>query len=448
MDSGRTQIIEAGDKRRSSCVDVCLLKQMTSPPCSNMRPVDVQFVLGISGYLQKDLEAVRRSSSYRPLEDSILPKTPGFTRVVQPGQIISILIHLADGSIAVGECVDVIFSGAAARDPVFLAEEHLLVLKAHVRPWLLGCDLSIFRVNAYQADGPWLSVQGKRLHTAVRYGLTQALLSATALFHRVTIAEIITKEWKTSISERPVDILASCHRDDHMQLDRMIMKQVALLPHASFVHIDDIGPEGSSVLEYVQYVAHRVQQRGAPGYRPRLHFDVYGTLGDVFTDNTELAVFLARMCQAAQPYELLVESPIIAATKAAQIQRLADLRLQLRQQNINVKLVVDEWCNTVDDIRDFVQASAVDYIQIKMPDLGGINNAIDAVLYCRQNGMGCCLGGSANETDISARISAQIALATEPNFMLSKPGIGGDEGLMILTNEMLRTAAIVGRRNI
>jgi methylaspartate ammonia-lyase len=30
--------------------------------------------------------------------------------------------------------------------------------------------------------------------------------------------------------------------------------------------------------------------------------------------------------------------------------------------------------------------------------------------------------------------------------MLSKPGIGADEGLMILTNEMLRTIALVKHR--
>ncbi|KAL1914498.1 uncharacterized protein VTP21DRAFT_8212 [Calcarisporiella thermophila] len=50
--------------------------------------------------------------------------------------------------------------------------------------------------------------------------------------------------------------------------------------------------------------------------------------------------------------------------------------------------------------------------------------------------MGCCLGGTANETDPSARICAHIGLATNPDFMLSKPGLGGDEGVMILKNEI------------
>jgi len=85
-------------------------------------------------------------------------------------------------------------------------------------------------------------------------------------------------------------------------------------------------------------------------------------------------------------------------------------------------------------------------VQVKTPDLGGINNSIEAVLLCRANGMGCCLGGTANETDLSARITAQIAIATGPDFLMSKPGIGADEGMMILTNEMLRTIALARHR--
>ena len=80
-------------------------------------------------------------------------------------------------------------------------------------------------------------------------------------------------------------------------------------------------------------------------------------------------------------------------------------------------------------------------IQIKTPDLGGINNSIEAVLYCKQQGVGAYLGGTCNETDCSARICAHIALATQPDQMLAKPGMGVDEGLMIVRNEMTRALA-------
>ena len=37
-----------------------------------------------------------------------------------------------------------------------------------------------------------------------------------------------------------------------------------------------------------------------------------------------------------------------------------------------VRLVVDEWCNTLADIEAFVAARAADVIHVKTPDLGGI----------------------------------------------------------------------------
>jgi methylaspartate ammonia-lyase len=57
--------------------------------------------------------------------------------------------------------------------------------------------------------------------------------------------------------------------------------------------------------------------------------------------------------------------------------------------------------------------------------------------------MGAALGGTANETDHSARICTHIALACRPDFMLSKPGLGVDEALMIQRNEMGRTLALL-----
>ncbi|RDW64573.1 putative methylaspartate ammonia-lyase [Aspergillus mulundensis] len=371
-----------------------------------MKPTRVQFVTGISGYFVKDLEAVRQSASYDPLVDNIQPLTPGFQQVVQPGQVISILLHLPNGQMAVGDCVDVIFSGAANRDALFVASEHLPVLQSVVQPWLLSCDMTRFRPNSVRIDSPWPELGNVCLHSAIRYGLSQALLAASASLHGCVPAEIIVQEWGIAVAGQPVDILASCHRNDFLQLDRMIMKQVAILPHASFLHIDDLGPGGKTLLEFVEKVARRVQERGPSGYHPRLHFDVYGTLGDLFQDQDQLVAFLGQVQRAAQPYDVLIESPIIAPTKAAQIERLRDLRLRLRALAIPVQIVADEWCNTLQDTKDFAEAEAVDFVQIKMSDLGAIHNSIDAVLYCRERGVGCCLGGSANETDISARMTA------------------------------------------
>ena len=56
------------------------------------------------------------------------------------------------------------------------------------------------------------------------------------------------------------------------------------------------------------------------------------------------------------------------------------------------------------------------------------------------------LGGSYVETDLSARVSAHVALATQPDLVMAKPGIGVDEAITIVHNEMVRILAEIGGR--
>jgi methylaspartate ammonia-lyase len=410
-----------------------------------MKIRDVVYATGRSGYFNKDLQAVKAGGKPNGSFVEGKPLTPGYTAIVQAGAIISVMLVLEDGTLAIGECADVIFSGLAGRDPLFVPEEHMPLLDSTIRAWLVGRDVSTFRKNADEIDR--MEVKGARLHTSLRYGLTQALLSATALAGKETMAEVIAREYGSKVQTAPIGILASCHRGDSLQLDRVIMKRAAVLPHASFTMAKDLGPKGQVLMDYAISIAQRITEVGAADYKPRIHLDVYGSLGDLFGDDIDgLIDYLDRLAKAVQPFDLLIETPVIAASRQAQIDTFARLKAGLRARGSRIGLIADEWCNTIDDIRVFAEAKACDYVQIKTPDLGGINNSIEAVLYCKANGMGCCLGGTANETDISARITAQIALATGPDFMLSKPGIGADEGLMILTNEMLRTIALVQHR--
>jgi methylaspartate ammonia-lyase len=85
-------------------------------------------------------------------------------------------------------------------------------------------------------------------------------------------------------------------------------------------------------------------------------------------------------------------------------------------------------------------------VQIKTPDLGGIQDTVDAVLYCRAHGMEAYQGGTCNETDLSAQACVHLAMATRPARMLAKPGMGFDEGFMVVRNEMQRIRAVLASR--
>ena len=137
-----------------------------------------------------------------------------------------------------------------------------------------------------------------------------------------------------------------------------------------------------------------------------------------------------------------MEGPVDMGEKTAQIDALSIIRQKMEGKGISAEIVADEWCNTLQDVIDFSEHKAGHMAQIKTPDLGGINNSIEAVLYCKQHEMGAYLGGTCNETNRSAEVCAHIAMATSPVQYLAKPGMGVDEGYMIVYNEMSRILAI------
>ena len=412
-----------------------------------MKVKEVICAAGRSGYMHRDLAAIKSGTA---TPDGSLykgkPMAPGFTKIIEPATIISVMLVLEDGQIAFGDCADVILAGVAGRDPAFNACDHIDYVSGEVADALRGRDVSKFRPQAEDMDKYLRG--GERLHTAIRYGVSQALLHATSLSRKETMAEVIAREYGSTIAAAPIPILASCHKDDHGQLDRVILKRVELLPHASFQLVaEHVGLQGEKLAAFVRRVAGRIKEIGEADYRPRIHVDLYGTLGELFSMQIEpLADYLGRLRKEAGAYGLLVESPMIAPTQAEQIEKFRGLRELIRKKGIDVGLIADEWCNTLADIKLFAEAHAADCVQIKTPDLGSIHNTIEAVLYCKSHGMGACLGGTANETDQSTRISTHIGLACQPDFMLSKPGLGADEALMIQTNEMARTLAILQAR--
>ena len=102
---------------------------------------DIVCAVGRSGYFNKDLMAIKRG----PAADGFAYRgnpIPGFDRIIQPGECISVMLLLDDGQVAVGDCVDVILAGIAGRDPVFRVAGHLPLLQGDIRDLLCGRDVT------------------------------------------------------------------------------------------------------------------------------------------------------------------------------------------------------------------------------------------------------------------------------------------------------------------
>lgn len=400
---------------------------------------------GKTGFFFDDQKAIKSGAKNDGAFYEGAPVTPGFTAVRQAGESICVMFLLENGAIAYGDCAAVQYSGTGGRDPLFLAADFIPVIEKEIAPLYEGKEITSFREMADIVDKNVSPSTGKKYHTAIRYGVTQACLDAVAKSRSKLMAQVIAEEYGTEISKNIIPIFSQSGDDRYMNADKMIMKGADVLPHALFNHVETkVGLKGEKIKEYIEWLRNRIiKLRQCECYNPTIHIDVYGTLGIVFNNDFEaIAKYVGELAEIAKPFRLRVEGPVDMGEKQAQIKALAAIRAAMDRDGIDAEIVADEWCNTLEDIKDFTESKAGHMAQIKTPDLGGINNSIEAVIYCKKNNMGAYLGGTCNETNRSAEICAHIAMATSPVQYLAKPGMGVDEGYMIVFNEMSRILAL------
>ena len=458
------------------------------------RILNVITVPTAGAYYNEDLAALQKTPIPVANRYTAPATSPGFSVIRQPAEALSVGLVLDSGEVAWGDCVAVAYGGLAGRDPVFSAAAAEPIIHEVVTPWLVGLEVDRFRplgealealrqTVTYSRPVPpepeepvvkktmsrrelltaparfFRSVQTEvenaknpqmeevtdhlPLHSAIRYGVSQALLAAVALSQRLTAAEVISNEWGLPTPDQMIPIHAQSGSDRYRAVDKMIVRRVASLPHGL---VDDIpaqiGEEGNDLVRYVRWLSARIQQLGGPDYKPTIHLDMHGALGTV-TGNQygKMLGHLYALELAARPFHLRIESPLIMESRDEQVTAIKRLRDHTRTRRLPVSLVVDEWANTLEDIQAFIAGRAAEMIQVKLPSLGSVHNGVDAILACKAGKFGVLLGGSCAETHLSAKISVQIALATRPDLILAKPGMGVDEAVTWVSNEMQRSLA-------
>ena len=376
------------------------------------------------------------------------PQTANFLSIRKKGEAISVQIVLENGVVGYGDCAAVQYSGAGGRDPLFLADDYMEFIETKVVPLLIGRDVTKFRPLAEEVDK--LVVDGKRIHSAIRYGVSQAILNATANYHRLTMAEVVRKEYQIKETKyESIDIFSQSGDERYKAADQMIISRADILPHALINNVETkLGKNGEILKDYAKWLINRIMtKRLDSNYNPIIQFDVYGTIGEAFNlDINKIVDYLIELENIVKPLQLRIEGPVDTGEKESTMFALRDIRVELENRGSKVEIVADEWCNTLEDIKMFADNKAGHILQIKTPDLGGVTNTVEAVLYCNSVGIGSYVGGTCNETNISAQTTTNIALACEAKQMLAKPGMGVDEGLMIIKNEMNRVVAIANAR--
>lgn len=399
---------------------------------------------GMTGFYFDDQRAIKLGAQSDGAMYIGEPVTPGFTRIRQAGESISVMIFLENGQYGWGDCAAVQYSGAGGRDPLFLADNYISLIENEVASHLVGQEADEFKRLANEID-QLKGSDGHHIHTAIRYGVSQAILDAVSKANGLNMCDQVAKEYGTEVSDKRLPIFTQSGDDRYSNADKMIMKGAPVLPHGLFNSVKKAGQNGENIMAYVKWLTQRVKDY-APyeGYHPIFHIDCYGTIGQIFgADNyIGMADYLEKLEAAAEPFHLRIEGPMDSDNREAQMRDMRGLREEIDRRGIKVELVADEWCNTLEDVIYFADNKAGHMIQVKTPDLGSIHNTIEAVLYCEKTGIGAYQGGTCNETDRSCQVSIHCAMATRAEQVLAKPGMGVDEAYMICYNEMERILAL------
>ena len=395
----------------------------------------------MGGFFNDDLRAIHAGAARDGFLFEGEPMTPGFEQIRQPSEAVSIVLLLDNNTSVSGDGMSVTYAGAGGRVPRFRIREQLPLLEP-VCQWLEGRSAEDF---LGLCRGLEQQPFDNALHRpAAFFAVSQALLQAVALNHGMTCAQVLAAELELPLAEAPVPIYVQCGEDRYDSVDKSILKRVDVLPHGLINSPELVGGEGEVLAEYVEWIAKRIDQHGGIDYRPEIHIDAYGQVGQIFGFQADkIAEYLAGLGRRAGRYALNIETPVLMKSREAQIYLFGSIRRGLECLGSEVRLVVDEWANDLDDIQAFIGAGATHSINVKAPDLGAVSNVAMAIVECWKGGVRPILGGSCAETDQSARIMAHVALATQPAWVMARPGMGIDEGLQITYNEMARTLAII-----
>ena len=102
------------------------------------------------------------------------------------------------------------------------------------------------------------------------------------------MAEVIAREYGTQITKEPISIFTQSGDSRYENVDKMILKMVDVLPHGLVNNLEVLGDDGSALIEYIGWLKKRfLKIHPQNTYKPILHFDVYGTIGKLFNNNSQ-----------------------------------------------------------------------------------------------------------------------------------------------------------------
>lgn len=402
---------------------------------SHDRIVKVLTSVNWGSYYFEDLARIRRDLISTPDRYHTPTEHGSYPMVRTPVPAVSIGLVLASGFVAWGDCVPVSFSGKSGRalpkDPQELAR------------WIEKTLGSWFE---HRSVVPWIVLEKdflsefSEIPAFVRYGVSQAMVSAASSTTGKPCWQIFSEDLGYQNPTECIKLHGSCGGDWGDTVDRMLARRLEYLPQGQFEFLDpQIGADGRALNLWIEGFKERSKRFG---YLPTLTLDFHGALDDLCEQNLELvANMIESIAKTAAPHSCHIESPLMAPDFDVFKMRIFKLKEILNRRGLHaprLRIVADEWANSLSDIRQLIVEGGVDGIHIKMPDTGALSECAMAVDVIRAAGKFALLGGSCTETILGARATAHLAVVSKPDAVLVKPGMGFDESFAYLDGEMKR----------
>jgi len=386
-----------------------------------------------------------------------------------------------DGSrIFWGTCEDFSVDGLPSFESPYLVDEGIVSIERNIVPVIVGQKLSSFRQLASRiesleetvtiskpASRPENQSRGfsrreiitgflsssepdeslnqteqitvnRSIHPAIRHGLSQALLSAVSMVRGVTVAEIIAEEFHLPIPTTTVALQMPIKGGQSLFMHDQVSALAYAIGKAN--PEDSIGPNGERIQGFIRQFRERLLEADQHNHLT-IHLDAGGNLGKLFdNDLGKVLGALYGLEQAASPYLIRVQDPLIMDDLDSQIKVFGQLRDYLRMRQMSLQLVASARINTANDVRAFAQAQSAHMLRLVTPQLGTIQEMIVAIQTCQAHDIGILMEGT-----LSAN-TGQVALVTQPDLLTFSTDQLGEAGVAFFHNEMACTLAWLAKK--
>ena len=104
-----------------------------------------------------------------------------------------------------------------------MAKDFIPIIEKEVKPRLVGKEANNFKELCNLVEN--IKVECKKLHTAIRYGVTQAILDAVSKSNHSLMCQVIAKEYNTKVLKDMVPIFTQSGDSRYENVDKMIIKK-------------------------------------------------------------------------------------------------------------------------------------------------------------------------------------------------------------------------------